>query len=245
MLKKEMNDNSWISYGLTHTGKIRKTNQDTFLNLPEKHLWMVADGMGGHQAGELASGAIADALKSFKFSKTLGATIKAIYCELMKVNCQLVDLASESGENTVIGSTVAILLAWQQHCVCLWSGDSRIYLFRKGKLRQLSRDHNYESKFLSNGYSIEEVKIQPFMQTLTHAIGGEDELYLEAQIQEIRPGDTFLLCSDGLNKEVNDTEIESILNTTPIDQVASQLLECSLEAGGRDNITVVVSVLTN
>ena len=236
-----MSANNWTSYGITHIGKIRKTNQDTFLNLPNKQLWMVADGMGGHQAGELASGAIADALRSFKPAKTLGSTVMTIYHELIKVNCRLVDLASTSGDNRVIGSTVAILLVWQQHSICLWSGDSRIYLFRKGKLRQLSRDHNYESKLLAKGYSDEEVKIQPFIQTLTHAIGGETDLYLEAQIQEIRPGDIFLLCSDGLNKEVNDTEIECILNITPIEQVTSHLLERSLDGGGRDNITVVVS----
>jgi serine/threonine protein phosphatase PrpC len=231
---------NWISYGITHTGKIRKTNQDTFLNLSEKQLWMVADGMGGHQSGECASNAIADAMKSFLPSKTIGDTVTTIYLELLKVNHKLVKMASEGGDNRVIGSTVAILLAWQHHCICLWSGDSRIYLFREGKLRQLTRDHNYESKLLDQGYSAEEINSQPFTQTLTHAIGGETELYLEAQMQEIRPGDTFLLCSDGLNKEVKDAEIETILNTTTIEQATSQLLECSLARGGRDNITIVI-----
>ena len=225
---------------MTHIGKIRQINQDAYLNLPDKQLWMVADGMGGHKAGEFASGAIADALKSFKPAKTLGATLTTIYHELLTVNRELVELASESGDDSVIGSTVAILLAWRQHSIILWSGDSRIYLFRKGKLRQLSRDHNYENQLLAKGYSAEEVKTQPFTQALTHAIGGAKELYLEAQMQEIRPGDIFLLCSDGLNKEVVESEIESILNTTTIEQAVSELMELTLTRGARDNVTIVI-----
>jgi serine/threonine protein phosphatase PrpC len=236
---EEMSTNNWASFGMTHTGKIRQINQDTFLNLPDKQLWMVADGMGGHQAGEFASSAIADALKSVKPGKTLGATLTTIYRELLKVNRELIELASESGDNSVIGSTIAILLVWRQHGIILWSGDSRIYLFRRGILRQLSRDHNYGNQLLAKGYSAEEVKTQPFTQTLTHAIGGAKELYLEAQMQEIRPGDIFLLCSDGLNKEVADSEIESILNTIPIEQAVSKLMEFTLNRGARDNVTIV------
>lgn len=203
---------------------------------------MVADGMGGHEAGEFASAAIADALKTVKPAKTIGATVAKIYRELLNVNGTLLELASGNGDNDykVIGSTVAILLGWRQHCVCLWSGDSRIYLFRKGKLSQLSRDHNYESALLANGYSSEEAKNYPFTQSLTHAIGGEQKLYLEAQIQETRPGDIFLLCSDGLNKEVNDAEIADTLHTATIVQAASQLLERTLTRGARDNVTIVL-----
>ncbi|MDD5461309.1 MAG: serine/threonine-protein phosphatase [Methylococcales bacterium] len=234
-----MNNPVWTSYGITHTGKVRKINQDNFLNLPDKQLWIVADGMGGHQAGELASGAIVKALESFEPAKTLGGTASAICRELFKVNRELVELASKNGKDTVIGSTVVVLLGWRQHCVCLWSGDSRIYLLRQGQLRQLTRDHNYESKLLDKGYSAEEIKAQPFTQSLTHAVGGEKDLFLEAQIQEIRPGDIFLLCSDGLNKEVKDSEIEAILKTTPIQKAADQLIECALNRGARDNVTVV------
>jgi serine/threonine protein phosphatase PrpC len=195
--------------------------------------------MGGHQAGEFASSAIADALKSVKPGRTLGATVTTIFRELLKVNRELIDLASECGDNSVIGSTVAILLAWRQHGIILWSGDSRIYLLRRGVLRQLSRDHNYENQLLAKGYSAEKVKTQPFTQTLTHAIGGAEGLYLEAQMQEIRPGDIFLLCSDGLNKEVADSEIESILDTTTIEQAVYQLMEFTLTRGARDNVTIV------
>jgi serine/threonine protein phosphatase PrpC len=230
----------WHSYGITHVGKKRKINQDALLNLPDKKLWVVADGMGGHKAGEVASAAIVNSLKALIPEPTIGSTVKKIVYELFKVNQRLLDLAAEGGDNQIIGSTVVILLACNQYCVYLWSGDSRIYLFREGKLKQISRDHNNGSRLLAEGFSIEEIQTNPIAQALTHAIGGEKKMYLEAQIQEIKNGDIFLLCSDGLNKEVNDTEIASILNTSTIEQSASQLIHRTLTLGARDNVTIVL-----
>lgn len=231
----------WNSYGLTHIGKKRKINQDAFLNLPNKELWVVADGMGGHKAGELASAAIINSLKAQIPEKTIGSKVKEVVHKLRKVNQRLLDLAAEGGDNEVIGSTVVILLACNQFCVYLWSGDSRIYLFRKGELKQLSHDHNNETRLLAEGFSIKEVQNYPFAQALTHAIGGAKKLYLDAQIQEIRNGDIFLLCSDGLNKEVFDREIESILKKTSIEESLNQLIELVLERGAQDNITVILA----
>lgn len=234
----------WNSHGLTHVGKKRKINQDAFLNLPDKELWVVADGMGGHKAGEVASASIINSLKALIPEQTIGSTVKKIVYELLKVNQRLLDLAAEGGANEVIGSTVVILLACNQYCVYLWSGDSRIYLFRKGRLKQISRDHNDESRLLAEGFSIKEVRTYPFAQALTHAIGGEKNLYLDAQIQEIRNGDVFLLCSDGLNKEVCDSEIESIFKKTSIEESLTQLIELALERGGQDNITIILAQAT-
>jgi len=231
----------WNSYGLTHVGKKRKINQDAFLNLPNKKLWAVADGMGGHKAGEVASAAIINSLKTLESEQTIGSTIKKIYYKFRTVNQNLLDLAAEGGDNAVIGSTVVILLACNQYCVYLWSGDSRIYFFRKGELKQISHDHNHEAKLLAEGFSIKEVQNHPFAQALTHAIGGEKKLYLDAQIQEIQDGDIFLLCSDGLTKEVCDKEIESILKKTSIEESLNQLIELVLERGAQDNITVILA----
>jgi len=231
----------WNSYGITHVGKKRKINQDAFLNLPDKKLWVVADGMGGHKAGEVASAAIVNSLKALIPEQTIGSTVKKIVYELLKVNQRLLDLAAEGGDNEVIGSTVVILLACNQYCVYLWSGDSRIYLFRKGELKQISSDHNNGSKLLAEGFSIEEVQTSPFAQALTHAIGGEENLYLDAQIQEIRNGDIFLLCSDGLNKEVGDAEIESILKKAAIEESLTQLIALALERKALDNITIILA----
>jgi len=231
----------WNSYGLTHIGKKRKINQDAFLNLPNKKLWVVADGMGGHKAGEIASASIINSMSSLMPEQIIGSTVKKIYYKLHKVNQSLLDLAAEGRDNEVIGSTVVILLACNQYCVYLWSGDSRIYLFRKGKLKQISHDHNNENRLLAQGFSIKEVQTYPFAQALTHAIGGEKKLYLDAQIQEIRNEDIFLLCSDGLNKEVCDREIESILNKTSIEESLNQIIELALERGAQDNITIILT----
>ncbi len=209
--------------------------------MPDKKLWVVADGMGGHESGELASAAIANVLQTLTPGKSIGATVTKIYRELRNVNRMLVELASENGPDSVVGSTVAILLVNCRHGVCLWSGDSRIYLFRNGKLKQLTRDHNHASQMLAKGYSLAEAENDPYAHLLTHAVGAGGELYLEAQIQEVRPGDIYLLCSDGLNKEVNDTEIEAILNNTTLEQALSELMELTLMRGARDNTTIVLT----
>lgn len=231
----------WNSYGLTHVGKKRKVNQDAFLNLPNKKLWVVADGMGGHKAGEVASNSIVNSMNTLMPENSIGSTVKKIYFKLRKVNQSLLDLAAEGGDNEVIGSTVAIFLACNQYCVYLWSGDSRIYLFRKGKLKQISHDHNNENRLLAEGFSVNEAKAYPFAQALTHAIGGDKKLYLDAQIQEILNGDIFLLCSDGLNKEVCDGEIESILKKTSIEESLNQLIKLALERGAQDNVTMILA----
>ena len=231
----------WNSFGLTHIGKRRKINQDAFLNLPNNNIWVVADGMGGHKAGEIASASIIDSLKALMPEQTIGLSVKKIVYELLKVNQSLLDLAAEGGDNEVIGSTVVILLACNQYCVYLWSGDSRIYLFRKGELKQITCDHNNENRLLAEGFSIEEVQAYPFGQALTHAVGGEKNLYLDAQIQEIKNGDVFLLCSDGLNKEIGDAEIESILQKTTIKEGLAQLITLALERRALDNITIILA----
>lgn len=239
-----MNKNGWESYGVTHTGKKRKINQDAFLDLADRQLWIVADGMGGHKDGEYASKAIVEAFKTFTPEKTIGATISEIHHQLKTVNQSLCELAGKAGERVVIGSTVVVLLGYRQYSVALWSGDSRIYLFRHGKLSQITSDHNYEAFLLANGVNVERGKAHPFAQSLTHAIGSDKKFFLEAKIQETRPGDIFLLCSDGLNKEVTDTEIEHILQTSPITSATEQLLNLCLERGARDNITIVVAHFT-
>jgi len=237
---KEENRLVWSSYGKTHIGGVRKINQDAFADLPEKGLWVVADGMGGHKDGAIASEAIVNAFKQFVPEKTIGATIVKIHQQLDKVNGILIEQAAMTGENEIIGSTVVVLYAKQQRSVVVWSGDSRIYLLRRGQLRQLTHDHNNESVLLAEGFNADEISRHPYAQVLTHAVGGEAELFLDIQIQEVRDGDVFLLCSDGLNKEVSDDEIENIIAQLPCRQAVDSLMELSLLRGGRDNITIVL-----
>ena len=241
LMMKPKNKALWSSLGKTHVGMVRKINQDAFADLPDKYLWVVADGMGGHENGDLASTEIVKALKKFEPEEWIGTTVKKIYQQLKKVNYQLLEQATVAGENAVIGSTVAILYANRTRCVAIWSGDSRIYLFRRGELKQITRDHNNEPVLLAEGFSPEEIKIHPYAQILTHAIGGEQEVFLDAQIQEVKQGDIFLLCSDGLNKEVTDSEIEAVLKRYPYQQAVDNLMDLALQRGGRDNITLILA----
>ncbi len=228
----------WSSYGRTDVGRVRSVNQDNFANLPDKRLWVVADGMGGHKDGHLASAKIVEVLTQFEPEKAIGTTVKRIYQSLYAVNQTLVEQAAQT--NDVIGSTVVVLYAHRLSCIAMWSGDSRIYLFRRGELKQLTRDHNNEAALLAEGYTPDEVAIHPYAQILTHAIGGEDAVYLDAQIQEVCHGDIFLLCSDGLNKEVADSEIEDVLRRMPYQQAVDHLMELALQRGARDNTTLIL-----
>ena len=238
---KQKNNIEWSSCARTHVGRKRKINQDAFVNYPDKCLWVVADGIGGHKDGGIASNKITAAFKQFEPEKTIGATVKKIHQQLDIVNNELIKRAALTEIDSIIASTVVILYASHQHCVVAWSGDSRIYIFRRGRLKLLSRDHNNESKLKIEGFSSDEIKSYPYAQSLTHAIGAEAEVYLDAQIQEIKNGDIFLLCSDGLNKEVSDREIEHILARMPYQQALNSLMDLSLQRGGRDNITVVLA----
>jgi len=232
----------WISQGMTHTGKVRQINQDAFLNLPEQQLWLVADGMGGHQEGEVASAAIVESLQDYSATKTLGTSVKKVYRKLAGVNQDLLATASLGNSNDIIGSTVAILLAQGRHGVCFWSGDSRIYLFRNSQLNQLTRDHNHEEVYLAEGLTPEQVMSNPYTQALTHAVGVDHQLFTETLLLEIKQNDIFLLCSDGLNKEVTDLEIEDRLKMPfSVDENVHQLVELSLARGARDNVTVIVA----
>jgi serine/threonine protein phosphatase PrpC len=231
----------WESYGFTHTGIIRKINQDTFIDLPNKQFWLVADGMGGHKSGEYASTAIAEAFKTFVPEQSIGITVSGIRSKLLEVNSALCHLAKEGGQQEIIGSTVAILLAFQQYCIVLWSGDSRIYLFRNGKLTQITYDHNYGAYLTANGFNLDEANSHPFTQALTHAIGSDEDFFLETHIQEVRPNDIFLICSDGLNKEISDAEIEDVLQKSNVKEASKQLLELCLKQGARDNVTIVIT----
>ena len=231
----------WTSHGNTHIGNVRKVNQDALLDRPDNELWVVADGMGGHRSGEIASAAIVEGLNALPPGKTLGVSVKHVYRTLEQVHRQLLGLAAARHGNEIIGSTVALMLANHRHCVFLWSGDSRIYLFRNGRLAPMTRDHNYEQALLAAGYTQDEIAVHPYVQMITHAVGAEQILHVESRIEEIKPGDLFLLCSDGLNKEMTDDEIEQILNNNSVDTAVTRLLDLPLERDARDNVTVIVA----
>lgn len=228
----------WNSYGITHTGNKRSHNEDAYLNLPQQRIWLVADGMGGHTAGDVASRMVVDGLKSYSSTSLLGRNAQYIRQQFHEVNDKLVELAGDD-ENKVIGCTVAALIVHRAHSVCLWAGDSRIYRYRHGILKQITRDHSELDELLEKGIPLEEALRSPYAQTITRAIGASTRLAVDAQITEIWNEDVYVLCSDGLNKELTDEEISEVLAShTPEDSVPV-MLQMALQRKGRDNITIM------
>jgi serine/threonine protein phosphatase PrpC len=226
---------------VTDVGMTRSLNEDAFLDLPDAGLWMVADGMGGHAHGELASALAVEALQETPLPPGLAARVDRVEDALHRADEAIRDLAARKGKRQV-GSTVALLLAHDRHVVCLWAGDSRIYRWRGGELEQLTRDHAYVEELLAMGLiDAEEARNHPQGNIVTRALGASERLHLDAEVYALEPGDCYLLCSDGLTRELEDADIAATLTATPPLEGCRELLERALARGGHDNTTVVLA----
>lgn len=230
----------WRSAAASHTGYVRKVNEDRFLNVPEHGLWAVADGMGGHSAGDFAAENIVAKLAEVTSPTDLSAHGDWVRARLDEVNRHLRDEASRRGQ--IIGSTVVVLQAVGASCRYAWVGDSRIYRLRGAELRQLTTDHTLVENLVQQGViTRDEAVVHPAANVITRAVGAEDSLDLAAGAEAVEQGDTFLLCSDGLCKELTDGEIVELLRAHIEPQEAvRRLVERALENGGSDNVTVCV-----
>lgn len=235
----KLNANVWVSSGVTHTGNIREQNEDALLTLDAQRLWAVADGMGGHDAGDMASQCIVQHLMEYQATPLLGKNVRQITQLLQSVNHILFEQASPQ-EDRIIGSTVCALLAHCQHCVFLWAGDSRIYRFRQGHLRQITRDHSEAAELIEGGATKEQVALLPHSEAITRAVGAYIHVDLELRMLASEPGDLYLLCSDGLYKELSDNEITETVSTYPMEECTDKLLDAALRRRGRDNITIML-----
>jgi len=224
----------WRSWAVTDTGKRRKHNEDSLLNKPEAGLWVVADGMGGHKAGDVASQLIVNTLKELPSIEPLEDYVKEVKNYLQKVNTQLRQLAAKEYGNQLVGSTVVALVCGSHYCAFLWAGDSRLYRLRDNKLQQLTQDHCADNEQTSSGWSVKSSNV------ITRAIGADEALELDAEMIEVLEGDTFLLCSDGLDKEMSFNEIEHIMKTSEHQDIANTLIKEVLARGARDNVTIIV-----
>jgi len=231
---------NWISAARTDTGLVREANEDNYYENKQLGLWVVADGMGGHARGAEASQAIVDALASIKSFKDLDELENIIQQRLLEVHEILKETAAEGGEE-IIGSTVVVLLLYDESFSCIWAGDSRIYLSRMGQLTQLTRDHTQANEFvelglLEPGQAME----HPAGHLLTRAVGGDVTLELETVRHPLNDNDMFLLCSDGLVNEVSTTEIATELIRGDCEQACDNLIELVLSREAHDNVTLIV-----
>ena len=194
----------WTSDGISDVGKIRTVNEDAFTDRPDAGLWVVADGMGGHDAGDFASHAIIDSLNQVGPQRRLSTFIDAVEDRLLQVNQGLIEAAAEREVPTTIGSTVVALLAVQNYCACLWAGDSRAYRLCGGQMQPVSQDHSQVEELIEQGLLLrEDAESHPAANVITRAVGAADTLFIDVELVELQDGDRFLLCSDGLFKEVS------------------------------------------
>ena len=239
-----MTDNrvfNWVSAAATHVGNVRKLNEDSYLNLPASGLWVVADGMGGHEAGDYASGMIVDALRDLPPPASLGEFVAEVRARIEQVNSHLREEAGRR-QSGIIGSTVVALLAHDRHGVLIWAGDSRIYLLRAGELRQLSRDHSHVEEMIGKGLlERENAHNHPASNAITRAVGAADSIELDTEMLEVQDGDVFLLCSDGLYNEIDNARMQTLLQNYDSAACAEQFIEQVLQGAARDNVTVVIA----
>ncbi|MEE9318998.1 MAG: PP2C family serine/threonine-protein phosphatase [Granulosicoccus sp.] len=229
----------WTGHGYTDTGSVRTLNEDCVLTRCEHSLWAVADGMGGHNNGDYASQHVIGGLADYHFSPLRGISVSRIRSLLFNSNIHLINKARKE-QADVIGCTVAALSIHGNVALCSWSGDSRIYRVRRGRLNQLTRDHSQQS-LAEDSNPIDSADISvPNGQMLTCAIGGERDIRVEHCLYELLRLDRFLICTDGLYKEICAEEILDIAlgNISPesfIDSIATLYTD----RGARDNIGMV------
>lgn len=230
-----------VSCASTHAGAVRPHNEDAYLDRPDIGLWAVADGAGGHAAGEVASRMIVDALGAIPPELGAEEMLAQVRIRLTATHFALREEAAGRGAGAVVASTVVVLLVRQQHFVCLWAGDSRAYLLRDGRLVAITRDHSLVQELVDFGTLAEDMAAShPAANVITRAVGaGDDALELDKVIGEVRPGDRFLLCSDGLCKAIGDARIETLLQEAAAGSVCEALVEAALALDATDNVTAL------
>lgn len=223
---------------LTDTGLVRPQNEDSHVSLPQAQVWVVADGMGGHENGRFASSAIVEAAAATAYPDDLEGACAALGDAVQAANQRIFAAASEAGK--MMGSTmVALLVRGEEFCV-LWAGDSRAYLLRDGQLIQLTRDHSQVQAMLDSGMlTPEQAADHPMRHVLARAVGVQAGLEIDAIRDYVNRGDLFLLSSDGLHGVLSDDEIAGILRQQG-GGAARALVTACLERGAPDNVTVVL-----
>jgi serine/threonine protein phosphatase PrpC len=230
------------SHGVTDVGHVRSKNEDSILVNEDENIWIIADGMGGHHAGDFASQTITNNLSLFKQHASLDDSILLLEENILNSNSVIRKKSFNLGRNATIGSTVVCVYIWNNFLFTLWAGDSRLYRFRNARLERLTEDHSYVEELVRMGkIEARDAEEHPAANVVLKAVGIDDNLRMDFEYFELQDGDIYIICSDGLYKDLDDGEIGRIIESNPEDMTAlsQALLASSLNAGGTDNTSII------
>ena len=230
------------SNGVTDTGRVRDKNEDSILDHGDENVWIVADGMGGHHAGDFASQTITNNLSLFKQHASLDDSILLLEENILNSNSIIRKKSFKLGRSATIGSTIVCVYIWNNLLFTFWAGDSRLYRYRNGKLERLTEDHSYVEELVRMGkIEAREAEEHPAANVVLKAVGIDDNLCLDFEYFEVEQDDIYIICSDGLYKDLEETEITPIIesNSENMIELSQSLLSASLDAGGTDNTSII------
>ena len=223
----------------TDVGKVRANNQDAPIVSEKLRLYGVADGMGGHKGGEVASTSARDDLLRELEGKT--PSVATLSGAIEEVNRQIYHQQEHDDALTGMGTTLSVLWMSDNFVYIGHVGDSRVYLLRDGEFRQMTLDHSLVEQLVREGVlTEEEAQNHPMRNIITRAIGTDESVEVDVVVEERRKGDLWLACSDGLHGLVDDRQIRDALRQYAPEKAADVLLKAALDAGGRDNVTLVI-----
>jgi serine/threonine protein phosphatase PrpC len=231
---------SWRSASASARGNVRTHNEDAVLELPDAGLWAVADGLGGHNSGDVASGMVVEALTHVRGRHSPSEFLDEVEDCLRGVNERLFRGAMETGQG-LSGSTVAVLLVFGEYSLSIWAGDSRIYRLRGDELVRITHDHSEVQALLDEGAITPSDALEHEAQNvITRAVGVSQELFLDLELRKIAPGDRYLLCTDGLYRELSDGQLAIQLHLEDPSEACTGLMSAALSGACMDNVSVVV-----
>lgn len=229
------------STATSHVGMVRKLNEDSLAERSDIGVWAVADGMGGHEAGEIASQMVTDFIKKLERKDNFDEMLEAVTDCLQAANHKLLMQAEGYNSQRTPGSTVVALIINRNQGAVVWAGDSRIYRRRDQRLTQLTRDHSHVQDLVEQHMiTPEEAETHPMANVITRAVGIEEPLDFETRLMDVQPDDQFILCSDGLTRLASNQEIEETLASRDAHEIVQSLLHKALVRGAPDNVTIIL-----
>lgn len=228
------------SAGRSETGLVRAQNEDSMLLDDGAGLWVVFDGMGGHQNGAAASRMAAHAFAEAQLPENFDAAIESFADAIHLANAEIARTAEANGGGTMGTTAVGVVMRGREFAVG-WVGDSRAYIMRRGGLFQLTMDHTHVQDLIDEGIlSPADAEGHPMAHVLTRALGVAAQVQVDIIKDEVEPGDRFLLCSDGLSGPLSDTEIRQLLESADPQAAVDALIEQAYAKGAPDNVTAIV-----